>query len=204
MSLYQLTYEPGTPLWKSAKKAGFDVGTTTDAIAEMYENSVELIHRRTKLRHYEVSNYAQPGHESVHNLAYWRGWDYIGVGPGAHGRFLDQDGKDRVRTTTYAGLERYISQCEEVGSGVQVLERLEAETVMKELVVLGLRIKEGIDFEKAMEFSFGRDIKSLIDWNEVERFCEMGLLEFDLTRNVLRPTELGLAVVDSILAQVIR
>ncbi|KAJ3078671.1 hypothetical protein HDU99_000439 [Rhizoclosmatium hyalinum] len=140
----------------------------------MYETAVDLLHTKTGLKHYEVSNYAAPGHESVHNLAYWKGWDYIGVGPGAHGH------------------------------GTQVSKQLEKQTMIKELIVLGLRIKEGLSFTTAQELAFGESAKQSLDWDAVKRHCEMGFLEYDERREILKPTERGLSVIDTILANVIK
>ncbi|KAI9333595.1 hypothetical protein BDR26DRAFT_868196 [Obelidium mucronatum] len=194
MSLYQLTYEPGTPLWKSAKLAGFNVSGTCDATAEMYETAVELVHTKTRLHHYEVSNYARPGHESIHNLAYWRGWDYMGVGPGAHGRLSDALTGSRFRTASFTNLKTYISQCNEIGgsSGRQVVNWMSEWDMMRELIVLGLRIKEGLSFKNANQLAFGRDIKQLIDWGAVEQCCDFGFLDYDAFGDVLAPTEKGL------------
>ncbi|KAJ3059226.1 radical S-adenosyl methionine domain-containing protein 1 [Podochytrium sp. JEL0797] len=202
MSLYQLTFEPGTPLHKQAVKQGLQIDSTPDSTAEMYETGVNLLHSKTALRHYEVSNFAQPGHESVHNLAYWRGWDFIGVGPGAHGRISDWEGKTRIRTSKFRRLETYIEACETVGHGTQTEKRVDLEELMKELIVVGLRIKEGVSFRNARDLAFGNDVKQLMDWDCVKRYCEMGMLEYDDASDVLRPTERGLAVIDAILVDI--
>ncbi|KAJ3100959.1 radical S-adenosyl methionine domain-containing protein 1 [Physocladia obscura] len=204
MSLYQLTYEPGTPLWRIAVKssiADFNPLKTSDVTAAMYEAAVALLHTRTNLRHYEVSNYAMPGHESVHNMAYWKGWDYIGVGPGAHGRYSDDAKSERIKTMKFVKLDAYIQQCKSIdANGTQIRKKMyDNVAIMKELIVVGLRVKQGICFENANNLAFGADVRQVVNWDAVERFRKLKLLASDDKKSFLQPTERGLAVIDSIL-----
>ena len=92
--------------------------------------------------HYEVSNFAKTGHQSQHNLAYWRGWDYVGVGPGAHGRITDNG--NRQATTTYLTPAAYAKAVTSTGTGIDAAEDLSSEAWASEYLLMGLRIEEGI------------------------------------------------------------
>ncbi|KAI8829477.1 hypothetical protein BJ741DRAFT_622950 [Chytriomyces cf. hyalinus JEL632] len=206
-SAYQLTYEPGTPLWRDVKRQGIldQVVKPSDAAAEMYEAVLKICDATNSgMQQYEVSNFAQKGCESRHNLAYWRGWDYIGVGPGAHGRWSDHNTKTRYRSAKVAGVESYIEQCLVKGHGTQTLTEMTLHESAKELMVLGLRVKEGLDLDKLSELNFGNNVRDALDWDAVSRFADMGLLEFsDSGKSVLRPTSKGLAVIDVILSDIL-
>ncbi|KAJ3245254.1 hypothetical protein HDU77_009508 [Chytriomyces hyalinus] len=208
-SAYQLTYEPGTPLWRDAKRQGIlgQVVKPSDAAAEMYETVLKICDATSSsngMQQYEVSNFAQKGCESRHNLAYWRGWDYIGVGPGAHGRWSDHNTNTRYRSAKVAGVESYIEQCFVKGHGTQTLTEMTPEESAKELIVLGLRVKKGLDLDKLSELNFGNNVRDVLDWDAVSRFADMGLLEFsDSGKSCLRPTSKGLAVIDVILSDIL-
>ncbi|KAJ3404185.1 hypothetical protein HDU80_003185 [Chytriomyces hyalinus] len=211
-SAYQLTYEPGTPLWRDAKRQGIlgQVVKPSDAAAEMYEavlkicDSTSSSNSNGMLQQYEVSNFAQKGCESRHNLAYWRGWDYIGVGPGAHGRWSNHTTNTRYRSAKVARVESYIEQCLVKGHGTQTLTEMTCQESAKELIVLGLRVKEGLDLDKLSKLNFGNNVRDVLDWDAVSRFADMGLLEVSGSgKSCLRPTSKGLAVIDVILSDIL-
>ncbi|KAJ3230456.1 radical S-adenosyl methionine domain-containing protein 1 [Chytriomyces hyalinus] len=206
-SAYQLTYEPGTPLWRDAKRQGIldQVVKPSDSAAEMYEAVLKICDSTSSgIQQYEVSNFAQKGCESRHNLAYWLGWDYIGVGPGAHGRWSDHNTKTRYRSAKVAAVESYIEQCLAKGHGTQTLTEMTPQESAQELVVLGLRVKQGLNLDKLSDLNFGNDVRDVLDWDAVSRFSDMGLLEYsDLSKSVLRPTSKGLAVIDVILSDIL-
>src|SRR6185295_17574378 len=97
-SLYQLTIEQGTAFANQHARGDF-ILPNEDAAAELYQLTARLCAEKG-LKDYEISNYARPGCESQHNLTYWRYGDYMGIGPGAHGRLtlLEEDGSKRVAT----------------------------------------------------------------------------------------------------------
>lgn len=166
MSTYQLTIEPGTAFAK-AEDRGDVKSVDDDRSADFFD----LIRERLKGRdfeHYEVSNFARSGHRSQHNLAYWRGYDYVGVGPGAHGR-LTHDGA-RIATTSAMRPEVY-QNCVSQGMGVETKERLSAEAHRDEYVLMGLRISEGLSYAR---------VRSIYDeplFNErVNDLCAQGYL----------------------------
>ena len=140
LSLYQLTIEPGTAFAKAV-----DAGRWRPADEETCAAEFELAQEMTAaagLPAYEVSNHAAPGAESRHNLIYWRYHDYVGVGPGAHGR-LTMDGK-RIATETLRRPEDYLAGVEQKGSGLASEETLDEEAQLVERLSMGLRLAEGI------------------------------------------------------------
>jgi oxygen-independent coproporphyrinogen-3 oxidase len=136
LSLYGLTVEPGTPLGRWAAR-----GDVAEADEERYAD--EFLHAHTALaaagfEHYEVSNFARPGHRARHNSAYWSGVPYLGFGPAAHGF----DGRERRwNVSAYAGWVRTLSQG---GDPVEGREALDADMRAAEAVYLGLRTADGL------------------------------------------------------------
>lgn len=160
LSAYSLTIEPGTQFGALARKGRLPQ-LSDDVVAEAYlEVEAELTERG--FVHYEISNYARPGCESRHNLGYWRGLAYLGLGCGAWGTLtLGREGLPRgskfqesARALRYRNLpsaDRYLKNAFvnpfQVGEGVSELEPLSAETLLSERLMLGLRLLEGLDLE---------------------------------------------------------
>ncbi len=92
---------------------------------------------------YEISNHARRGAESRHNLLYWRYGEYAGIGPGAHGRLVLPDG--RIGTATERNPETWLAKAEGAGHGIVETERLSAGDQADEFLMMGLRLREGID-----------------------------------------------------------
>ena len=141
LSLYQLTIEPETPfagLHQAGKLAVPDDHTARDLF-----DLTQDICCAAGLPAYEVSNHARPGGECRHNLIYWRGHEYAGVGPGAHGR-LNIDGR-RYATETEKHPETWLMRVETSGHGLVVDEKLTAGETADEYLLMGLRLAEGID-----------------------------------------------------------
>jgi len=141
LSLYQLTIEPGTK-FETLHRRGELVLPEDDLGAALYEATAEEA-ARFGLGAYEVSNYAVPGRESRHNLTYWRYGDYAGIGPGAHGR-LTLDGQLRA-TTRHRAPEPWADRVERQGHGTREETTLTAEERAREMLLMGLRLTEGLD-----------------------------------------------------------
>jgi len=144
MSLYQLTIEPGTP-FAALHAAGKLEVPGPDAAAELYEVTRDLT-CAAGLAAYEVSNHAADGEESRHNLTYWRCGDYVGVGPGAHGR-LTIDG-ERWATSALRSPEAWAAQVETVGYGLETREPLSPTDQRAEFLLMGLRLTEGVNLSR--------------------------------------------------------
>jgi putative oxygen-independent coproporphyrinogen III oxidase len=141
LSLYQLTIEPGTPFFHQHRRGGFQVPGGEHS-AELYELTQELC-EAAGMPAYEVSNHARPGEESRHNLTYWRYGDYVGVGPGAHGRI--SAGKVRLATAAIAAPAAWAAQVFERGHGCAETSELDAREEAEEMLLMGLRLVEGVD-----------------------------------------------------------
>ncbi|HEX8168009.1 MAG TPA: radical SAM family heme chaperone HemW [Beijerinckiaceae bacterium] len=141
LSLYQLTIEPGT-WFERLHAAGKLVVPDAEAARALYDVTQEICAARG-LPAYEISNHARPGAESRHNLVYWRYGEYAGVGPGAHGRIVTAEG--RVATATEKHPESWLSAVEREGHGLVEAGRLTAEEEGDEFLLMGLRLKEGVD-----------------------------------------------------------
>jgi putative oxygen-independent coproporphyrinogen III oxidase len=149
LSLYQLTIEPGT-WFERLRAAGKLVVPTNDEGRVLWDVTQEIC-EAAGLPAYEISNHARPGAESRHNLVYWRYGEYAGVGPGAHGRLVTPNG--RLATATEKQPEAWLALVEEAGHGIVTEELLSSEAEGDEFLVMGLRLKEGIDPRRYTAFT---------------------------------------------------
>lgn len=141
LSLYQLTIEEGTPFF--GLHAAGKLKTPEEGLARELYDLTQQVCADLGLPNYEISNHARPGAECRHNLLYWRGGEYAGVGPGAHGR-LDIDGIRRA-TATEKRPETWLMRVEATGHGVTTDDELTREERADEYLLMGLRLREGID-----------------------------------------------------------
>ena len=163
ISTYQLTIEDGTAFAR-AETRGQIRAVSAELSADFYEY-VRTVLTASNLNHYEVSNFAKAGHQSQHNLAYWRGRDYVGVGPGAHGR-LTRDNQ-RQATITHLTPAAYAKAVTASGTGIDILENLDGPAWAAEYLLMGLRIKEGISLSRYESLSASKlnssELRYLID-----------------------------------------
>jgi putative oxygen-independent coproporphyrinogen III oxidase len=190
LSLYQLTIEADTP-FANLHAAGKLRTPDPDAARVLYDLTREVTAARG-LPAYEVSNHARPGAECRHNLIYWRYGEYAGVGPGAHGR-LEIDGT-RVATATEKHPERWLQRVENRGHGLVVEEALSREEQADELLLMGLRLAEGID-----PVRFAATAGRPLDDGRIADLCAQRLLEIDGTGR-LRVTPAGFPLLDAVVA----
>jgi putative oxygen-independent coproporphyrinogen III oxidase len=141
LSLYQLTIEPDTPF--AGLRAAGKLAIPDDDLGRDLYDVTQLICAGEGLPAYEISNHARPGAECRHNLVYWRGHEYAGIGPGAHGR-LNIDAR-RYATETEKRPESWLQRVETQGQGYIVDEKLAPGEVADEFLLMGLRLAEGID-----------------------------------------------------------
>jgi putative oxygen-independent coproporphyrinogen III oxidase len=144
VSLYQLTIEPDTP-YAALHAAGKLIVPDPDAALALYEITQELTTARG-LDAYEISNHARAGEESQHNLLYWRYGEYAGVGPGAHGRVVI--GSKRQATVAEKNPEAWAALVEHDGHGYTEMTGLTPAEQADEMLLMGLRLREGIDLER--------------------------------------------------------
>lgn len=193
LSVYQLTIEEETR-FADLYRAGKLIVPDADLGAELYEATRRVLDA-AGLPAYEISNHAAPGAECRHNLVYWRYGEYVGVGAGAHGRLALPDG--RRATATEKNPEKWLRLVEAHGHGMITDDVLTLEEQGDEYLLMGLRLKEGIDLDRWEEIS-GRvlDPKRLADLEAngmVETIDEAG-------RRRVRATLSGFEVLDAVVA----
>jgi len=173
ISTYQLTIEAGTAFEK-AESRGQARAVEGDLSADYYEWVRDKLIGQG-FDHYEVSNFAKPNHRSQHNLAYWRGYDYVGVGPGAHGR-LTIEGQKRA-TITHMRPEAYTKAVKETGCGIDMSEVLSDQSRVEEYLLMGLRIDEGISLAQYEGYA-----STPMNQIELAALIKEGLLQFENDR----------------------
>lgn len=149
LSLYQLTIEAGTP-FADLHRAGKLIVPEPELADRLYEITQDLC-EAAGLPAYEISNHARPGEESRHNLVYWRYGSYVGLGPGAHGRELR--GSERVATSNERNPEAWLARVRETGDGLVEESRLTPDEQGDELLLMGLRLTEGVDLGRLARVS---------------------------------------------------
>ena len=180
LSLYQLTIEPGTEFHKKRiKAANEDIG------AALYELTQEIMDN-AGLPAYEISNHAKKGQESRHNLIYWRGGDYLGIGPGAHGRITHAYKTEMMHN--YREPEIWLNLAITKKYGQQKRAALSKEERRNELVLMGLRLIEGISLDHFNSLT-NQHLTKIIDKNRINALADQGYLT--LNNTVLKTTVAG-------------
>ncbi len=172
LSLYQLTIEPGTG-FEALHRSGAIVLPDDETGAALYQATTEEA-ARFGMAAYEISNYARPGAESRHNLAYWRYSDYAGIGPGAHGRVTR--GETLAATRRHRAPEIWAERVEADGHGTTREDALAPTERAREMLLMGLRLAEGID-EARFAARATLDLNDCIDAEVLGRAVEEGYLE---------------------------
>ena len=186
VSTYGLTIEPGTPFGRQAEIDALDLPDENLHI-DLYNRALyRLI--SAGYQHYEVSNLARPGAVCQHNLAYWNGTDYLGLGPSAHSHI------EGHRFANVRDLKPYLERIETRASIVDLDETLSVDERMHEFILLGLRQATGMDVQ-AFQHQFGHEAFQARR-PSIDTLTESGFLEQNGTH--LRLTRRGLAVVDSV------
>ena len=192
LSLYQLTIEPGTR-FETLVRTGALIPADDDHCADLFELNRGIM-TTAGLPAYEISNHARPGQESRHNLTYWRYEDYIGIGPGAHGRRLNS------ATERHKKPENFLSAVERNGNGLKVEQPLSPETRVMEALMMGLRLAEGVDLQ-ALEDKTGLRAAQMVDQEAVDQLSELGLLDATAGRLTISPK--GMPLLDALLPKII-
>ena len=180
LSLYQLTIEPGTEFHKKRIKAANE-----DISAALYELTQEIMDN-AGLPAYEISNHAKKGQESRHNLIYWRGGDYLGIGPGAHGRITHAYKTEMMHN--YREPEIWLNLAITKKYGQQKRTALSKEERRNELVLMGLRLIEGISLDHFNSLT-NQHLTKIIDENRINALADQGYLT--LNNTVLKTTVAG-------------
>ncbi|WP_019832003.1 radical SAM family heme chaperone HemW [Sphingomonas sp. PR090111-T3T-6A] len=193
LSLYQLTIEPGTRFAALAAKGELPT-LDTDEAAHLFELTRQVT-AEAGIPAYEISNHARPGAESRHNLAYWRYQDYLGVGPGAHGR------RGQLASFRRKKPENWLSAVARNGHGIESEEPLDAPTRAEEALLMGLRLDAGLDLA-AVSAATGIAIDAMVDAAAIDRLAGHGLVAREGDRLIVK--EAGMLLLDGILAEIVR
>ena len=192
LSLYQLTIEPGTA-FATLERRGDLVPAKEGTAAALFEATQDRL-RAHGLPAYEISNHARPGAECRHNLTYWRYQDYLGIGPGAHGRLTRDGGK--IATRQHRTPERWLAAVERVGTGIEEMTDIDRDTAVEEMLMMGLRLTEGVARVR-LERAAGQDAESLFG-GRLAPLLEGGFLTLDQER--LAATAAGRQRLNAVLA----
>ncbi len=171
ISLYQLTIEKGTEFFSLYKKNHFQMPSDEESF-EIYEKTTNFL-KNHNFHPYEISNYAKPGAECKHNLQYWQYGNYLGIGPGAHGRI---DGR---ATMTIHSPAKWLEAALTNSNGMQSDEILTKEQILQEILIMNLRIESGISNEICQKF-FNKNFSEI--WPDEK-------LKFLITENLLTTTK---------------
>ncbi|MGE3334716.1 MAG: radical SAM family heme chaperone HemW [Rhodospirillaceae bacterium] len=196
LSLYQLTMEPGTAMFDAHARGAFALPGEDDAAA-MFEDTQSLC-EAAGFPAYEISNHAAEGAPSRHNLTYWRGGDYVGVGPGAHGRLTLGGGATATRQIKAPAL--WLKKVESTGHGTQKESAIAAEDRARELLMMGLRISEGVDKDRFARLA-GRTVEAVANPGSIDRMVAGGFLEDSPT--VLKATAPGRMALNAVLRELL-
>lgn len=197
LSLYQLTIEPGTRFATMVRQGDF-TPLDDDAAADMFGMTQDLT-AAAGLPAYEISNHARAGEESRHNLAYWRYRDYLGIGPGAHGRRGGPSG-GKWATQRHRKPENWLAAVEARESGCQSEVAIAQHEQAAEALLMGLRLLEGLDLS-AIAARTGLSADKLVDWREVDALEKLGLLRMDGDHLAITPR--GMPLLDAILPRLV-
>ncbi|KAI9246604.1 coproporphyrinogen III oxidase [Sporodiniella umbellata] len=220
LSMYQLTMEKSSPLHKQYKQGKLPDLPEAEIAAEMYEETIRLS-QAAGFTQYEVSSYAR-GSKAIsrHNFSYWQGMDYLGIGPGAHGRLSTSQG--RVRTFGEFHPDQYMALCEKEGEGIRKIDPISFQTVAEELIMFGLRTRMGIPRTRFRQLT-SKPLDDFIDQEQLALLIQHGFLiqeeklrDVDMERFTphelltewdqsggIRPTQKGLECIDSILPRLL-
>jgi oxygen-independent coproporphyrinogen-3 oxidase len=190
LSLYQLTIEEGTPFF--GLHAAGKLKTPDETTARILYDVTQEVCAKHGLPAYEISNHARPGAECRHNLVYWRGQEYAGIGPGAHGR-LDIGGI-RHALATEKRPEAWLMRVEANGHSIVTDDLLNREERADEFLLMGLRLAEGIDPRRYAALS-GREL----DAGRITVLREEGAITVDPSGR-LRVTQAGFPLLDAVVA----
>jgi putative oxygen-independent coproporphyrinogen III oxidase len=193
LSLYQLTIEEGTAFAPAHARGDFTL-PDEDLSGALYELTQERL-QGAGMPAYEISNHARPGEESRHNLVYWRYGDYLGIGPGAHGR-LTLAG-EKLATRQLRAPETWLAAVEQSGHGTQERIPVVAGERLEEMLMMGLRLAEGIPRSRFRRESDGEP-EAILDAAQIARLVDGGFLTLDDER--LRATAAGRQRLNALLA----
>ncbi|WP_374373721.1 radical SAM family heme chaperone HemW [Dongia sp.] len=196
ISLYQLTIETGTVFEQAYARGDFQL-PDEEAQSALFEMTQEIL-GGAGMPAYEISNHARPGSESRHNLVYWRYGDYVGLGPGAHGR-LTLDGR-KIATRQHRAPERWLEMVAAQGHATRQQDEIARDDRVSEMVMMGLRLAEGIPLAR-FTAETGKEMRDCLDAARLARLIGGGFLALRDER--LLATESGRQRLNAVLGELL-
>ena len=201
LSLYQLTIEEGT-VFHGAWRRGELLPPAEARAADLFEATQDTM-AEAGLPAYEISNHARAGEECRHNLTYWRYGDYVGIGPGAHGRLslrADDGTVRKIATRQHRAPEAWLTGVETAGHATRARDEIDASARLAELVMMGLRLREGIP-RAAFQRELGQEPEAALPAASLRLLIDGGFLELD--EHALRATDAGRVRLDGLLGRLL-
>ncbi len=187
LSMYQLTIEKGTRFYTDYVQGKFTL-PEPELAADLYDMTTQVAAQH-HMHAYEVSNYANLGQESRHNLTYWRYGDYIGIGAGAHGRYTYAEQKHA--TVMWHNPQKWATTVHTTGVALQQQEIIDTETQYTEMVMMGMRLSEGLP-------------KAVLRWHDaVDQLITDELLTLEPIEGYIRTTNRGRLLLNYVLQQIL-
>ncbi len=174
LSLYQLTIEKGTKFFSQFARKEFEM-PDENLSADFYDLTNQIT-SDAGFELYEISNYAKKNFECAHNLVYWQGGDYLGIGAGAHSRIYLGEDENRSAITMISEPISWLKKVEETGAGIQRLEKISKEELVEELILMGLRLPQGIS-DQIFQTHFGKNLEQIFDFKKLQVLADQGLIE---------------------------
>jgi oxygen-independent coproporphyrinogen-3 oxidase len=196
LSVYQLTIEPETVFGAAFRRGELRI-PDEDSAAALYELTQEVL-AAAGLPPYEISNHARPGAECRHNLTYWRYGDYVGIGPGAHGR-LTRDG-EKIATRQHRAPEAWLAAVSARGHATRQRDRITPQERQEELLMMGLRTVEGVGTAR-FRAECGCTIEDALDRQALDRLVDGGFLVLD--ESGLRATAAGRQRLNAVIGELL-
>jgi len=186
LSLYQLTIEKGTRFYSDFQQKKFDL-PNENLSADLYQLTNQIT-SENGLEFYEISNYAKKNFQSKHNLSYWQGDDYIGIGAGAHSRVYFKrplqigssfkNANLRSAIVMYHEPNKWLESLEIKGSAIQNHNYINKKELSYELLLMGLRVKKGLN-KKTLSYHLEADFGEIFDVKKLKKLQDQGLICFD-------------------------
>jgi putative oxygen-independent coproporphyrinogen III oxidase len=187
ISLYQLTIEKGT-LFYSMHQNNQLILPPTDIAADMYHWTNQYL-RNIGYKRYEISNYALPNQECIHNLTYWNYDEYLGIGPGAHSRLRLKNNKSPSALMNYNTPSKWLNQISEHGHALQINDLLTKQELIEEILMMGLRLEDGITDKMLIKYT-NKEFHNILNMKSVEQLLDKHFISFD--NSTLKLTDKGL------------
>ncbi len=192
ISLYQLTIEPETAFGKRYKKGMLRGLPSTDIEADMYDLTADLT-KKYGYENYEVSNYAKHKSYAAHNLIYWNYGDYVGIGPGAHGR-LEIAG-EKYETQTVLSPAKWLNQVFDSGTGEKYRAALDKKSRLQEYLIMSLRLFQGAEIVRIENL-----IEKPFDISYVQDLVDHGLI--DVSNGFIQPLDNGRKLLNTLVSKI--